>query len=175
MEDLYEKYASLEARIKHLESKTVQAIQVNASTTASKNTNINTGTVTIDWNLGTGTHGFNYGTLFTHSTVTNPTRITFNRKCAVMFGLSIAGNTTTANASLLAQVRLNGTTTIMPNSYINVPAAGGTNDHDAGLTGIYFGLDTGDYFEARCVLTGAAGTVTLFSTISTFWIKEIFV
>jgi hypothetical protein len=157
-------------RLSKLESKNIQAISVIASTTASKNTNINAGTVTISWNNS----DYNYGTLFSHSTVTNDSRITINRKCAVEFGVSVIGATAVANTSILVQCRLNGSTTLTPNSYINISAAGGTTESDATFTGIRFGLNAGDYLEVRCISTGAAGDTDLYLTLSNFWVREIY-
>ena len=160
-------------RLSRLESKNVQLLQVRGNTTASKNTNVNPAAATaIDWNLGATSDIGNIGTLFTHSTSTNPTRITINRKAFVEVDIAICVSGAVTDTNVEVSARVNGSTFLRPfcNAYIS--NAGGHTLSNAIMT-VWYRASAGDYIEVLTQQEAAAGTVAL-RDISRLTIKEIF-
>lgn len=173
LEDIFSELMDLKRRVSRLEDKSTQIIQLYASTTASKNTNINNAAVTaIDWNLGVAPEIGNIGTLFTHSTSVNPTRINITRKALLEINAWILPSSTVADVNVAIAVLLNGVA-IRPSGYGYISAAAGHNFANSSVT-CYCKANAGDYLEVITQQEAAAGTATL-RDLSRIVIKEIFV
>lgn len=158
-------------RLSKLESKNQQLISVYATTTASKNTNINNVAVTaLNWN---NSAEVNRGTLFAHSTVTNDTRVTFNRKCVVVMTATIVSSGAVTNASMRVRFRVNGSNLLRTSAWLHHVNAGGDIEDACTLVRAY-SFAAGDYIEVCTDLQGAAGTITLNGSQSMLEIYEVF-
>jgi len=136
-----------------------------------KNTNINNVAVTaLNWN---NSAEVNRGTLFTHSTVTNDTRVTFNRKCVVTMVATIVSTGVVTNASMRVRFRVNGSNLLRTSAWLHHVNAGGDIEDACTLVRTY-SFAAGDYIEVCTDLQGAAGTITLNGSQSMLEIYEGF-
>ena len=173
LEDIFSELMDLKKRVTRLEDKSTQMVQLYASTTASKNLNLNTaGVPTIDWNLGVAPEIGNIGTLFTHSTSVNPTRINITRKALIEVNVALLIEATVTDLNLAGAVTLTGVA-IRPSGYAYISNGSG-NNFAALLMTTYCKASANDYIQVVTQQEAAAGTATL-RDLSRIVIKEIFV
>jgi len=127
-------------------------------------TNINGTNIVIDWDQ---TAELNNGSAFTHSSGTNPSRITFNEAGIYLVTCSLSMSTSVVRSNIIMTIRKNGSTVLTGEGKSGYIRQAGQSHSSVHLT-MVVSLAATDYLEVLSNLEGASGTVTLTSDESLF-------